>query len=219
MSILKNRLKESYSQIPNELITDMTISSGALRVLLYLFTKPNDWNVYNKDICKQLSISEQTLSKYWKQLLSSKWLMRERERNEKGQMISGNYIYHIGSFTVSIQSTESGKSIEHSNNKPIKKKGTSTKKNDYSEFLSRLKEKALIKSKVTQTKEGLELFKKIKDKQKLFDDYLEYLKKEKNFAKRITSFMEDYEFFTKEQDKNNTWTNHGTDYNEEKEWH
>ena len=71
MNTLRNELKRSYSQIPNELITDLTLCHGSLRVLLYLFTKPDDWNVYNKDICKQLSISEQTLTKYWKILLAS----------------------------------------------------------------------------------------------------------------------------------------------------
>ena len=39
MNTLRNELKAKYSQIPNELITDLTLSSGALRVLLYLFTK------------------------------------------------------------------------------------------------------------------------------------------------------------------------------------
>lgn len=100
MNNLRNELKRSYSQIPNELITDLSLSSGALRVLLYLFTKPDEWSVYNADICKQLDICEDTLSKYWKELLASKWLKREPKRSETGTL-SGGYIYRIGEFTVS----------------------------------------------------------------------------------------------------------------------
>ena len=88
MNKLRNTLKKEYSQIPNELITDMTLPAGALRVILYLFTKPDDWSVYNKDICKQLEISEQTLTKYWKILLSSKWLRRELAAGKDGKLIA-----------------------------------------------------------------------------------------------------------------------------------
>lgn len=125
MNTLRNELKEKYSQIPNELITDLSLCSGSLRVLLYLFTKPDDWNVYNGDICKRLDISEQTLTKYWKILLNSGWLKREVAMDEKGRL-TGGYIYRIGNFTVSIHSTESVKSIDYSNNKLIKQKETNT---------------------------------------------------------------------------------------------
>ena len=123
MNKLRNTLKKEYSQIPNELITDMTLPAGALRVILYLFTKPDDWSVYNKDICKQLEISEQTLTKYWKILLASKWLRRELSAGKDGKL-TGGYIYRIGNFTVSIHSTEQVKSIELSNNKLINKQVT-----------------------------------------------------------------------------------------------
>jgi len=134
MNTLRNTLKQRYSQIPNELITDLNLCNGSLRVLLYLFTKPDDWNVYNKDICKQLNISEQTLTKYWKTLLASGWLKREKSRNKDGKL-TGGYTYLIGNFSISIKSTEQVKSIEHSNNKPINKKETNTNgKTDYDVF-------------------------------------------------------------------------------------
>jgi hypothetical protein len=134
MNQLRNTLKEKYSQIPNELITDMSLSAGALRVLLYLFTKPDNWNVYNLDICKQLEISEQTLTKYWKILLDSKWLKRDKARDGEGKL-TGGYVYLIGEFSISIKSTEQVKSIEHSNNKPIKQKETNNKKTSKKEIV------------------------------------------------------------------------------------
>ena len=131
MNLLRNTLKKRYSQIPNELITDLDISAGELRVLLYLFTKPDNWSVYNKDICKQLGISEQTLTKYWKNLIVSRWLRRDIAHSEDGRL-TGGYVYHIGTFnristnTVSIHSTETVDSIDHSNTKPLNKDLTNT---------------------------------------------------------------------------------------------
>jgi hypothetical protein len=97
---MKNTLKANFSQIPNELVTDLSISSGALRVLLYLATKPDGWNVHNLDVCKNLNISEKTLTKYWKELLNSVWLRREItvDEDEDGNF-TGGYIYQIGYFT------------------------------------------------------------------------------------------------------------------------
>jgi len=126
MSIIRNQLKREYSQIPNEIITDTTISAGAFRVLVYLFSKPDNWNIYNKDICKQLNITEQTLSKYWKQLLASQWL--KRERNSPTHKEPGGYTYEIVSLPISVKSMVTVKSIEHSNTKPIKQEGSIVEK-------------------------------------------------------------------------------------------
>ncbi len=68
--------------------------------------------------------------------------------------------------------------------------------NKYEDFLSLLKAKVSIKSKVTKTRDGKELFKNIPDKNKLFDEYIAYQLKEKEFSKKITAFMEDYSFHT-----------------------
>jgi hypothetical protein len=71
MAILKNKLKASYTDIPNELITDSKVSHGAFRVAVYLFSKPNDWHVNNTDIKRQLGIKDnQTLANYWKCLIT-----------------------------------------------------------------------------------------------------------------------------------------------------
>lgn len=125
MNTLKNNLKKDYSQIPNELITDMSISHGALRVILYLFTKPDNWNVYNKDIQKQLNISGKTLAKYWKELLVSKWLKRTK-RPPLDKNLAGGYEYHIGSFAISEESSKKEETYHHNKTKPIKQKETNT---------------------------------------------------------------------------------------------
>ena len=201
MNTLRNELKEKYSQIPNELITDQNLCHGSLRVLLYLFTKPDEWNVYNKDIMKQLNISEKTLTKYWKILLSSKWLRREKKQNNNGKF-EGGYSYRIGNFTISEQITEQEQITEHSNNKLINKKETNTK--PYDSFIQFLKDKAKYKTKVTKTKQGEKLFKQIEDKKQLVKDYLLHQEEKGEYAVRITSYMEDYETVYKQKEKENS---------------
>jgi hypothetical protein len=50
MSLLRNKLKSDFSQIPNGLITDPRLSHGAKLVAIYLMSKPDQWNVCNPDI-------------------------------------------------------------------------------------------------------------------------------------------------------------------------
>ena len=175
MNQLRNALKRDYSQIPNEMITDLSLGNGSLRVLLYLFTKPDNWNVYNKDIQKQLKISDKTLAKYWKELLASQWLRREKRPPTDGKF-AGGYLYQIGRFALSEESSEKEESYSLNNTKPIQKKET----NSFSSFISDLKEASSIKSKVTETKEGRDLFKSIEDKEKLFKDYIAHQLNKKN---------------------------------------
>ena len=176
MNTLKNELKAKYSQIPNELVTDLTISAGALRVLLYLFTKPDNWNVYNADICNQLDISEKTLTKYWSELLSSKWLRREKKQTKDGKF-TGGYSYLIGSFTISEKSSESEKSSDHSNNKPIQKKETDISYDDFSSiwnvFASKHNLSKVIKLSDTRKKKILARHKDFKDFKRAFEVGLE----------------------------------------------
>ena len=206
VNTLRNELKANYSQIPNELITDLSLSSGALRVLLYLFTKPDNWNVYNADICKQLNISEKTLTKYWSELLSSKWLRREKKQTKDGKF-TGGYSYLIGSFTISEESSESVECSDHSNNKLIQKKETNN--NKYDIFLDYLKSKCKYKSKVTKTKDGKVLFNQIEDKRQLIIDYIRHQEEKKEFAVVITKFMEDYNTVYKDKynpNNNDEWS-------------
>lgn len=189
MNTLRNELKEKYSQIPNELITDLTLDSGSLRVLLYLFTKPDSWNVYNKDICKQLNISEQTLTKYWKILLSSKWLRRDVAQDADGKL-TGGYIYRIGIFTVSIDSTETVKSIDYSNNKPINKKETII----YDDFISLWNSFAIINKKPNVLKLSSNRKSKIAKRSSDFKDFKEAFKIALDKASK-SSFLKENDFF------------------------
>lgn len=81
---------------------------------------------------------------------------------------------------------------ESKGNNTVNKK-SNKKESEYELFLSKLKDRVKIKSKVTKTKEGEELFKSIKDKDKLMNAYIKHQKENDKFAQRITVFMLDYD--------------------------
>lgn len=88
-------IENNYCKIPNEIITDNTISSGAFRLYVYLLSKPSDYPIINKEIKTQLNIKQsQTLANYFKELINSGWIKREKILNSKNQFDSG-YRYII----------------------------------------------------------------------------------------------------------------------------
>ena len=70
--ITTKQFKMDFTKIPNDLLRDKNLTSGAFRLYVYLASKPSDWNVNNSDIKTQLSIgSNNTIAKLFKELISS----------------------------------------------------------------------------------------------------------------------------------------------------
>lgn len=100
MAILKNKLKQEFTQIPNELIVDNRLSMGAKLVYVYLTSKPDGWKVWNGDIQKALNIKDSgTMSKYWKELLNAGWVNRTRAKDEDGKFCGG-YDYQLNIIPI-----------------------------------------------------------------------------------------------------------------------
>ena len=95
MAILYNQLKDNFTQIPNELLTDDRLSNGAKVIYCYVASKPTGWKVWNAEIQKALNIKDKgTMSKYWKELLDTGWIDRTRNKTDNGQF-SGGYDYEL----------------------------------------------------------------------------------------------------------------------------
>lgn len=120
MAIIKNKLVRKFSTIPNAIITDLNVSSGALRVYLYLISKPDGWGVINGVIQAQLDIKQaQTIANYWKELINAGWINRTRILNDKKQY-SGGYDYQLNeepilNDTHNVENPQYGKSLPREN--------------------------------------------------------------------------------------------------------
>jgi len=195
MSIIKNHIKDNFTQIPNSIILDTKISDKSFRVLAYLLSKDTGWNVYNKDIQSKLNIKQSsTISKCWKELESAGYITRERVKSKDGLFLGG-YIYHISNQPILCENHIMEKPTygkTHTLNKTRTNNNTKNNNTNYKTFIEYLKQNAITPSKVTSTKSGIDLFNKIENKKQLAIDYIEHQKEKGEYAKRITAFMEDY---------------------------
>lgn len=94
MSIVVQETDVNFTKIANVLITDQRLSSGAKVLYCYLRSKPTNWKVINSDIINTLQMSQESVAKYFKELISAGWIDRKKEQDEKGQLLGG-FIYFL----------------------------------------------------------------------------------------------------------------------------
>lgn len=93
MTKIINSIRKCFTQIPNAIAVDLSISSGAVRVFLYMSGKPDDWQFNNRDIQNKLDIKRaETIANYWKELLDSGWITRQAKLTPNGKP-SGYFDY------------------------------------------------------------------------------------------------------------------------------
>lgn len=103
MAILYNQLRDNFTQIPNELLTDSRLSNGAKVVYCYVASKPTGWKVWNTEIQQSLNIKDSgTMSKYWKELIETGWIDRTRTKSNNGQF-SGGYDYELRITPIEVK--------------------------------------------------------------------------------------------------------------------
>lgn len=93
MSILRNKIKDRFVQVPNALVTDTRISIPARLVYVYLASKPDGWIVRNDDVKKSIGIRDNTaMAKYWKELETAGWITRKKVTSGE---YAGTYDYEL----------------------------------------------------------------------------------------------------------------------------
>lgn len=189
--ILKN-LTKNYTTIPNELIID-SLSHGAVRLYCYLASKPENWEVYNNDIKKQLNIGRDGLAKYWKELINAGWVEKYPEKDENGKF-TGKTILILNN-SKNTEKTESGKkpnSVKYgkrdftesgetqplNNTIPINKTNINNKTKRESKKETSLFCNLDISEKNYKylTQDILYMLKELKDKGRLIEDFIKYRK-------------------------------------------
>lgn len=93
MGVLKNQIKDNFTQVPNELITDCRLSIQARMIYVYLASKPTGWTVRNDDVKQALGIKDNVaMARYWRELQEAKWLVRQKV-TPTGNSNVGTYNY------------------------------------------------------------------------------------------------------------------------------
>lgn len=99
MAIIKNKLKDNFTMIPNEIINNENISNNAFRLLVYLWSKPTKWEVNQKNIAADFNVHISSIKKWVKELKEYGYI--KVIKSNKGQ--SFKYIYeltHDGHYSI-----------------------------------------------------------------------------------------------------------------------
>jgi len=94
-----------YVMINKHFIYDSSISFKAKGILLYIFSRPDDWKIYEKEIVKHSKDSKDSVRTGIKELLDAGYMTREKSR-EQGKF--KGYDYDVYEFPQLIN--RSGKS-------------------------------------------------------------------------------------------------------------
>ena len=111
MNKVDNKTKRYFTQIPNDLIRNSSISDRARFLYCYMSSMSEDWELYQGKMAKDLGYSKDTLRKYLDELISTGYLKRTQRRGDKGRFDSYDYLIDFipsGESTVS-EKTRNGK--------------------------------------------------------------------------------------------------------------
>ena len=92
MNTCINKTKKYFTQIPNDLIRNSSISDRARFLYCYMSSMSEDWQFYQSKMAKDLGYSKDTLRKYLDELVLTGYLKRTQKRSELGRFDSYDYV-------------------------------------------------------------------------------------------------------------------------------
>jgi len=83
-----------YTQIPNDVLRDNTLSSKAKGLLAFLLSLPNDWVLYKKTLPDYFSDGYTSISGAWDELVDSGFIVSLRSIGPDGKFLGWNHIVY-----------------------------------------------------------------------------------------------------------------------------
>ena len=83
MNNYRNKLKDGYTALPNDIVNDRTMSAKAKGVLLYLASKPDTWNFFMDDISKHFTDGLTAIKSAVKEIEKAGYLTRIKVKDEE----------------------------------------------------------------------------------------------------------------------------------------
>lgn len=106
MTILRNIKKSNFTIIDNGFVNDKNLSLKGKGLMLYLLSKPDDWQVFSNEIVKNSKDGKASVAKALKELEELGYIEREFKRGESGDFIGG---YNYCVYETSIKAIENNK--------------------------------------------------------------------------------------------------------------
>lgn len=98
MKILKNRIKDNFSIIPNSIIRDKNLRDGDFRLLIYLYSLPNDWKINQSNLADEMNCNLRNLNAKISRLKDGGYLEVIRRENN-------DYDYFLTEKSMSLNDT------------------------------------------------------------------------------------------------------------------
>lgn len=90
--IIRRQITSNFTVIPNEAILDTRLSASARWLLVYLLSRPNDWQVQVGDIQKKGGVGREKAYRLIKELISVGWVRKSISREDNGQWGGIEYV-------------------------------------------------------------------------------------------------------------------------------
>lgn len=109
-------------------VNNPNLSAKSKGILLYLLSKPNDWVVYETDICKNMKDGIKSIRSGVAELLEAKHLSREKIRDERGRFCGYEYtVFENPCYSTALSEvpfSENGKGHTTNNKRTNRNKHT-----------------------------------------------------------------------------------------------
>ena len=90
--IQKNK-ENPYVMVNKHCIMDSNLSAKATGILIYLLSRPDNWQIYEIEICKHFTDGRASIRSGVKELITAGYIHRTQTRGENGKF--KNYIYSV----------------------------------------------------------------------------------------------------------------------------
>lgn len=90
--IIRRQITNNFTIVPNEAILDTRLSISARWLLIYLLSRPNDWEVRINDIQKQADIGRDKAYGMIKELIAIGWVRKDEFRQKEGRWGGVEYV-------------------------------------------------------------------------------------------------------------------------------
>ena len=92
MAILKSEIKNRYSQIPNSVIHDKDLSDGDYRLLILLYSFPNNWKINQEYLAQKVKCNKRNVNSKLKRIKEAGYLEIQKNIDKKKKEVDFIYV-------------------------------------------------------------------------------------------------------------------------------
>lgn len=85
---------KNFTIVSNNIVRDQNLTWKARGIFVYLYSQSDEWDFYETEVAKHSTDGRDSLRSGLKELEDNGYLVRKRNRNEKGQLVNSEWIIY-----------------------------------------------------------------------------------------------------------------------------